>query len=59
MYSISLDTVNAEIEFANNLNLNKGAAQCEAIDIRDFKNGQRGGLENVRTESGAGASTAF
>ena len=28
-------------------------------DIRDFKNRQRGGLENARTESGAGASTAY
>ena len=26
---------------------------------RDFKNRQRGGLENARTESGAGASTAY
>ena len=27
--------------------------------IRDFKNRQRGGLENAKTESGAGASTAY
>ena len=29
------------------------------IVIRDFKNRQRGGLENATTESGAGASTAY
>ena len=29
------------------------------VDTRDFKNWERGGLENVWTESGAGASTAF
>ena len=34
-------------------------SSCCEKEIRDFKNCERGGLENVRTESGAGASTAF
>ena len=29
------------------------------LKSRDFKKRERGGLENVRTDSGAGASTAF
>ena len=34
-------------------------SSCCEKEIRDFKNWERVGLENVRTESGAGASTAF
>ena len=63
MYKIEKCDVRAELLFCV-LNLllfchSRCRRRCRSTISRDFKNRQRGGLENARTESGAGASTAY